>query len=228
MNTLQHSTDTIGVLGGLGPDTTAHFYLDLIKAGTRKARPPVCIWSLPLDLKKEAEYIQTGKHQGHYLQLLREGAQALQRAGSKKIVIPCNTVHEFHAQLSQETSVSITHLPTIVAEEAKRRGWKKVFLLATSRTIHTRIHEEALGAAGIDIAIPEKRDQAKLDILIQGILGNQTSQEHQQFLERIIQESDVGNIILGCTDLQLLFPPSDSVIDSMQELVRHTAQHITS
>ena len=85
-----------GVLGGLGPDTTATFYLDLVDQATAEARPPICIWSLPLNLEKEAAFIATGEHREHIRKLLLEGAKLLERAGCDQIVIPCNTVHEFH------------------------------------------------------------------------------------------------------------------------------------
>ncbi len=78
----------VGILGGLGPETTAKFYLDLIRLATRAKRPDVGIESLPLDLRKESEYIASGLHRRHYLRLLRQGACRLARRESDFIVIP--------------------------------------------------------------------------------------------------------------------------------------------
>ncbi|MEK7538132.1 MAG: hypothetical protein AAB619_04145, partial [Patescibacteria group bacterium] len=62
---------TIGILGGLGPETTSKFYLEVIRLATKKQRPALCIWSLPLNIKKEAEHIATGAHAEHFLTLLQ-------------------------------------------------------------------------------------------------------------------------------------------------------------
>ncbi|OGE79543.1 MAG: hypothetical protein A2751_00420 [Candidatus Doudnabacteria bacterium RIFCSPHIGHO2_01_FULL_46_14] len=219
---------TIGILGGLGPETTAEFYLDLVRIATVRTRPPVCIWSLPLNLKKESEYISIGKHISYYFSLLKQGATALQKAGCERIVIPCNTVHEFHPRLATASGVPITNLIEVVGTEVQRRGWKTVFLLATSRTLKTQLYQKVLSGFGISAMIPNLADQRKLDSLIQGLLGEKESKTHQGFLEGMVARSKSKHIVLGCTDLQLLFSASANVVDSMHELAADTARQIIS
>ena len=53
---------TVGIIGGLGPETTAEFYLDLIFSAfqlDKFARPPILIWNVPLEYKIEKEFITT-------------------------------------------------------------------------------------------------------------------------------------------------------------------------
>ncbi len=223
MKNIKHIT---GILGGLGPKTTATFYLDLIKHGTLEARPGVCIWSLPLDLKKERRFIERGTHKSHYLKLLRNGIKALEKAGCTQVVMPCNTVHEFHSELQSMTSIPFPHLIEIVATELKRRKWKKVLLLATSRTIKTRLYQNALQSSRIELILPSHEDQKKLDHLIQGLLTPLDLSKQQDFLQSIIEKSGAQKVLLGCTDLQIVLPPSRDVVDSMQCLVDFTAQKI--
>ncbi len=217
---------TIGILGGLGPETTAEFYLNLVRMATAQTRPPACIWSLPLNLKKESEYISTGKHLAYYFSLLKQGAEALEKAGCERLVIPCNTVHEFHSRLAKAVNVPVTNLIEVVGGEINRRGWKKVFLMATSRTLKTRLYQKILLGSGIETVIPASQDQSKLDRLVQGLLGEKASTTHQEFLEKMVSRSKSQHIVLGCTDLQLLFPASASVVDSMHTLAAYTAQQI--
>lgn len=214
----------VGILGGLGPETTAEFYLGLVRMATRTRRPDVSIESLPLDLRKEAEYIASGLHRRHYLRLLRQGVCRLARVESNFIVIPCNTVHEFHPQIAKSAGVPVVNLIHVVAKEVQRRGWRRVVLLATSRTVQTRLYQQALTKAEVKIHVPTLEEQQELDQLIQGLLGDRKEDRHQKFLERLIANAGAKNIVLGCTDLQLLFPPSDTVIDSMATLVEHTTR----
>lgn len=221
------SAKIIGILGGLGPETTAEFYQDLVRMATLHTRPPACIWSLPLNLKKESEYISTGKHLAYYFALLKQGAAALQKAGCHRLVIPCNTVHEFHPRLATTIGVPITNLIEVVGKEVQRRGWKTVFLMATSRTLKTELYQKALSGLGISATVPNPEDQRKLDKLIQGLLGEKASTAHQEFLERMVSRIKAKHIVLGCTDLQLLFPASANVVDSMHTLAAYTARQIT-
>lgn len=216
-------SQVIGVLGGLGPQTTAEFYLKLIELGTKVTRPAVSIWSLPLNIRKEKEYIARGRHTGHYFSLMKNGLRSLVAAGSDLVVIPCNTVHEFHPRLARTSSVQIVNLIDIVSQEVVRRDWRKVLLLATSRTIKTRLYQKDLSARGVSVAVPNRADQTKLDNLIMGLLGNQRSFPHQLFLENLQVKSSCNKIVLGCTDLRLVFAQHKNFIDSMEELARHTA-----
>lgn len=55
---------TVGIIGGLGPETTSEFYLDII-FGTYKQskeqRPGILISSVPLPYQIEADLIEKGK-----------------------------------------------------------------------------------------------------------------------------------------------------------------------
>jgi len=216
----------IGVLGGLGPETTATFYLDIVRAATVTERPPLCIWSIPLSLALEAEFIASGQHRAYLLAQLVDGVLRLERSGATRIVIPCNTVHEFHHELSVRTRVPVANLIELVAGEVRRRGWSEVFLLATSRTIATGLYQQALSSSHIAIRTPCAADQQQLDALIMGILGDRMNREHQRFLRRLIERAGTPNIILGCTDLQLLSPRAEHIIDSTAVLVDHVAEMV--
>lgn len=163
--------------------------------------------SLPLDLRKENEYITEGKHRRYYLNLLRSRARRLMHADSDFIVIPCNTVHEFYRQIQEAVPVPVVNLIEVVAQEVAHRQWRRVVLLATSRTVLTRLYQRALAKLNVEIYVPTPKEQKKLDKLIQGLLGDRKNDAHQRFLESLIAKAGAKNILLGCTDLQLVFPP---------------------
>lgn len=219
-----HSPPAIGILGGLGPETTAHFYTDLIRHATDTVRPRICIWSLPLDIHKEQAYISDGQHSDHYRELLIEGVHALEQAGASIIVIPCNTVHEFFDELKRETFVPVVNLLDVVADEVQQRKWENVLVLATSRTVQTKLYQKALALRDIEQVLPDEAGQKLLDQLIGRLLSDGPSVELERTLHQIIRDAGGDHVVLGCTDLQLLLPPSEDVIDSMNVLVEHTSQ----
>lgn len=211
----------IGILGGLGPKTSAEFYQEIVARPETGERPTVCLWSLPLSLRKEAEYISAGKHRAYYRRLLTDGARALERAGSTEIVIPCNTVHEFHAQVASAVHVPVPHLVELVADEVVRRGWRSAVVLATSRTRCTRLYQRALASCGVASRFPDAGDQRELDRIIRGLLGDDMGVSLQRRLSELVERAggnDTDGVILGCTDLQLVFLPSERVVDSLRVL----------
>ena len=51
---------TAGIIGGLGPETTSQFYLEIIFScfqANKKARPPLLIWSVPLEYQIESDLV---------------------------------------------------------------------------------------------------------------------------------------------------------------------------
>lgn len=210
----------------MGPDTSAEFILDLIRKASRERRPAILHWNVPLDLEKEREFIATGAHTDHYRRLLSHGAQRLVAGGVTRIVMPCNTAHEFHPELSSNLHVPFPNLIRLVGDEIERRAWEKILLLATSRTIATGLYQNVLAPTGVEIAVPNPESQTKLDLLIQGLLGNHAVTEGKGLIEALKTQAGVDKVVLGCTDLQLVIQPSEKVIDSMQCLVDDTVKHL--
>lgn len=67
---------TVGIIGGLGPETTSEFYMELI-LGSQKLdksnRPPILIYSVPISYDTEEKAIKTGVIDSkEYLSLLTD------------------------------------------------------------------------------------------------------------------------------------------------------------
>ncbi len=214
----------IGVLGGLGPQTTAEFYQALVDQATVKTRPATCIWSLPMNLKNEQEYIASGKHTDYYLNLLTDGIKRLTKAGCTQIVIPCNTVHEFHSQLNQLNNIPVANIIELTTKEVANRKWESCLMLMTSRTRTTQLYQNALTRRKVKVILPTLEEQLQLDQMIMGLLGPANNQKCTQLINQISKRINCQRIVLGCTDLQLICPPSFNIIDSMSELVKHTVK----
>ncbi|MBI2268350.1 MAG: hypothetical protein HYU80_02760 [Candidatus Blackburnbacteria bacterium] len=61
---------TVGIIGGLGPETTARFYQEIIASCFEKnkdKRPPILIWSVPLPYKIEEDLIKNAQGEERYL-----------------------------------------------------------------------------------------------------------------------------------------------------------------
>ncbi len=218
---------TAGIIGGLGPGTTAEFYMEIIQRARKvypKTYPRILIHSIPVPFEVEQSIVAYGRGEEEMFPLLSEGVCRLEGSGADFAVIPCNTVHVFHSQLQGAISIPLLNILQETALACRSRGWDRVGVLGTVKTFNDRIYESALeeqGLVPVHLAV-EKRDE--LGQLISRILSERTLPDDRQILIEMLQEMEgkgADGVILGCTDLQLLVNEGDpdlpvSVVDSMR------------
>lgn len=101
---------TAGIIGGLGPETTAEFYLQTIFAAfkkDKKARPPILMWSIPLKYQIEEDLLTKAEGEERYLPYLIDAAKRLESGRADFIVIPCNSVHIFIDQIRISVNIPV-------------------------------------------------------------------------------------------------------------------------
>lgn len=110
---------TIGIIGGLGPETTSEFYLDLVFSCAKKdktARPGIIISSVPLPYQIEEDLILRSEGMERYIPFLTAEAQRLEKAGADFLVMPCNSLHVFIKQIRDSVNIPVL---SIVEERLK-------------------------------------------------------------------------------------------------------------
>lgn len=225
---------TVGVLGGLGPETTSHFYMDVVSLCKEKGfseRPPILIWSIPLPYNMEKEFIINGKGIELYLPFLIEGARKLEKAGADFLVIPCNSVHIFIEEIRGAVQIPVLSIVEETVSFLIEKNVNHVGLLATTVTIQHNLYASALEKKHIVMSVPDVEQQEKLNRLIQKLVQNGVSVTDQNTLLELIQvfaDNGVKTVLLGCTDLQLLVSnhPTTFIYDTMRILVEATVREI--
>jgi len=206
---------TIGILGGLGPHTSSIFYLNIIdrfSATGSSFRPPVLMWSVPLDLEVERKFIKTGEGKDEYLRYLIQGAENLQKGGADFIVIPCNTVHIHIDNLRKKIGIPILSIVEETVKYLKANGVSKVAILATNATIEENLYGLALEKEKILPIIPDKNAQKTVMEVISNILANSNTNKDMEKLSTVIRKlkcSGINDMLLACTDLQILMKQNE-------------------
>jgi len=225
---------TVGIIGGLGPETTSEFYLDLIFSCYKKdktSRPSVLISSVPLPYKIEEDLITKNEGAERYIPYLVAEAQRLEKSGVDFIVMPCNSLHVFITEIREAVSVPVLSIIEETVKFIKLNGFNKVGIVSTSATIENKLYETAFEEKGIGFACPDAYQQAKLGKFIHNlVIGQQNSRDREEFI-RIIDaftEKGVDCVALACTDLQLLIPKHESlkIVDTMKILSDATVAEI--
>lgn len=225
---------TAGIIGGLGPETTSQFYLEIIFSCfqlNKIARPPLLIWNIPLEYQIESDLIIKAEGEERYIPYLIDAAKRLENGGADFIVIPCNSVHIFIDEVRKAVNIPVLSIVEETAEFLQQNNIDRVGLLATKTTLEKQIYQKPLTENKVQIILPEEQDQEKVGILINNLVLNRYDDKDRQELLRIIQKfSDKGlkNVVLACTDLQLLAPKHDglTIYDSMEILAKATVREI--
>jgi len=212
---------TIGIFGGMGPEATFEFYGKIVRytdAGKDQEHIPCIIFS-NTQVPERTESILSGDNS--IVKVLHDSVRLLEEAGADLIVIPCNTVHYWIGEMRSAVKIPIVDMIDETAKYVKAKGHEKIGLLGTTGTVRTGIYDKVFKAHGITVIKPE--NQEKVMEIIKRIKAGDTSESQRKAIEREIAKlRGTGSeiIVLGCTELPLLFRESmpDYVIDPMDIL----------
>lgn len=225
---------TVGIIGGLGPETTSEFYLDIIfscQKLSKTERPGILISSVPLPYQIEEDLILRNTGSERYIPYLTKEAQRLERAGSDFLVMPCNSLHVFIEDIRKSVSIPVLSIIEETVSFIKNNNYKRVGIISTSATIQNKLYENAFEKECIDHVTPNELQQAKMGkIILNLVSGLQKNQDREEIINIInsFEEKDVDCVALACTDLQLLIPkhPKIEIFDTMKILVEATVREL--
>jgi aspartate racemase len=225
---------TVGIIGGLGPETTAEFYLELVfkcQAAKGGVRPDILIESVPLPLDIEEEAIAHGRGEDRCVPFIVECAKNLQEAGADFIVMPCNSLHAFIPELRAAVDIPVLSIVEETAAFLKEGGIDKVGILATAISLNHQIYGKHLEAAHIEQITPDDYDQARIGKIIYNLVSGRHSNTERQQLISIVDKFEakgIKHVLLACTDLQILVPshPQLKIYDTMEIFANATAREM--
>ena len=215
---------TIGIIGGLGPETTSEFYLDIVFSCKKKdntSYPPIIISNVPYPYEIESDAIGKNVGMERIVPYLITEAQRLEKAGADFIVMPCNTLHTYIKQLRDSVSVPILSIVEETVKFLRIKNMHKVGIVSTSATLKNKLYENAFTENGIEHFVPDDFQQAKRSKFILNIVtGQQKNKDREELIDIInsFEDKNLDCVILACTDLQLLIPhhPTIKIFDTMK------------
>lgn len=214
---------TLGIIGGLGPETTADFFMEVILSCAEKNklhRPSILIANVPIEFKLEEDFITHSKGKRKFLSLLLNSAIRLEKGGADFIVIPCNTAHVFIDEIRKAVNIPVLSIIDETVNFLSKRKIKNIGLLATPSTVKNKLFDSKLKSSGIRMEIPNRKNQEKLGRIINKILRNSHDLNDKKDLTKIINRFSSNFVLLACTDLHILIPAEENpkVLDTMQIL----------
>lgn len=213
---------TIGLLGGVGPESTGFFYLELIRkfVSNNKPRnnaeyPHVLINSI------SAEDLIIHEGTDEVIAPYIEGLQLLEKSGSDFIAMICNTAHAYLNVLQQKIKIPIINLPVEVENHLRSLQIKSVTVLGTSHTLTSGLYKFG-GIKYNELSESELTDLSRAIVNYNlGIDKERQKTFVQDLASKYSKISDL--IILGCSEVALMAKDlSINKVDPMSVLVDAT------
>lgn len=199
---------TIGLIGGMSWESTAHYYRILNQETASRLgglhSAPVLIDSL--DFAPVAELQSAGKWDEAGT-LLNRSARRLVAAGAEVIGLATNTMHLVAETMMQGVDAPFVHIADPTADALLADGYETVGLLGTRFTMEMGFYRERLEARGLNALIPEV-DRTNLngiiyDELCRGIVREESRKVYVDAIARLAARGAEA-VILGCTEIGML------------------------
>lgn len=199
----------IGIIGGLGPEATIDYYRTIIKTYQDKTNgeyPELIIYSMNM---KEFSCAMTATSADKTINWLSRALHAVHRGGADFALIASNTPHIVFYDLQALSPIPLLSIVEETCKVASQVNLKKVALLGTKVTMSSDFYHRVFTENGIEIITPQEAEREYInDKLLSEIIHNkifeQTKRDLLKIIKRMIDESHIQGVILGCTELPLI------------------------
>ncbi|MGB6601347.1 MAG: amino acid racemase [Candidatus Cybelea sp.] len=164
--------------------------------------------------------------------LMLDSADRLARIGCDFLICPDNTIHQALPLIETRLPLPWLHIADVVAEEAARRGFRRLGLTGTRWLVASEVYPEKLRGRGIehDRRSCEEREEINRIIMHELVYGavKPTSVAYFQNVIAKMKERGCDAVVLGCTEIPLIINDSNSALptlDSTRLLARAALHH---
>jgi aspartate racemase len=217
---------TIGLIGGMSWESTAHYYSLLNRAvkarlgGYHSAK--LLLYSIDFD---ELATRQHAEKWDEATAMMVDAAQRLERGGADFVLICANTMHISAREVERSVRVPLLHVAdatgqricTQLAVNGGSQNNRRVGLLGTAFTMERDFYKTRLREKfGFDVLVPNAGQRKLLhDIIFRELVHGVVNPDSKAKLRKVnsaLASAGAEGIILGCTELMMIIDPSDSPV----------------
>ena len=201
---------TLGIIGGIAPESTVEYYRGLVSAYRERVRdgsyPSIVIDSI--DLQKMLALAGAGALEELTQYLLAE-LRRLADAGASIALLASNTPHIVFDELRRRSPIPLVSIVEAACAEAKALGLGRVGLFGTRFTMQGRFYPDVFSREGIALVLPSPEDQAfihdrYMGELVHGVFRPETRDGLLAVVDRLVATERIEGLILGGTELPLI------------------------
>lgn len=163
--------------------------------------------------------------------LMLASVEKLEASGADFVICPDNTIHQALPFIQRRSPLPWLHIAEVVADEAARRGYRRLGLTGTRWLVESTVYPDRLAARGIAHLCPDTAERAEMnriimDELVHGTFRPEAIAWFQRLIGRLRDEG-CDAVILGCTEIPLIVSDANAplpTLDSTRLLARAALQ----
>lgn len=204
---------TLGLIGGIGPESTIEYYRLIIAAyreqNPTRAYPSIIVNSI--NLQQYLDWINANDLKQFADGLIKE-IEVLVRAGADFGALASNTPHIVFDELQRRSSLPLISIVEAACSRVQQFGLKKIGLFGTRFTMQGRFYQDVFSRDGIQLITPNDEEQDFIHDKYMGELLNdiflpETRERMLRIADELQMRDGIEGIILGGTELPLLLSP---------------------
>ena len=200
----------IGVVGGIGPESTIDYYRAMIAAYQERqpdgSYPAIVINSV--DARTLMGLLMAHEHEKVTDYLVAE-VERLERAGAGCALVAANSPHIVFDEVQRRSRLPLVSIVEATRDEATRLGLERLGLFGTRFTMQGRFYQDVFQAAGLTLVVPDEAEQAYIhdtymSELLKGTLLPETRERLLAIVAQMKGRDGIDAVILGGTELPLI------------------------
>ncbi|GMW01637.1 MAG: hypothetical protein AMXMBFR84_27740 [Candidatus Hydrogenedentota bacterium] len=205
----------IGLIGGLSPESTVHYYEIICREYNHRAGelnfPEITLQSL--NLQKLIPHFEQNEWD-KVAAILLDALHCLKNAGAEFAAILANTPHNAYDLIRDSSPLEILTIMDATSEALVHDARRMVALLGTRPTMEFGFFQKHFQASHIETLVPDAHARQELDRIVWEELSHGTvrpeSRASAKGMIADLTAQGAEAVILGCTELCLLIQPEDS------------------
>lgn len=219
---------TIGVVGGIGPESTIDYYRMLVAAARERGlgpAPPLLINSIDVD---RLLALAAADDRSGLVEYLLGSVDVLARGGAELALFAANTPHVVFDEVAARAPIPLVSIVTATCDFAAASGLRRLALIGTRFTMVGGFYQAVFGARALSVVVPDDAGQSYIHAkyvteLLAGSFARETRDGVCRILDRLREHDAIDGVILGGTELVLLMRGVDYAVPLLDTARIHVA-----
>lgn len=200
----------IGLIGGLGPESTIDYYAKLVAAHRQRVSddsyPRIVIDSV--NLTRVVSLVSAKRYEELAAELAAEVGRVA-AAGADFAALTANTPHVVFEDVERRSPIPLLSIVRAARDATLASHVRKPALLGTRFTMTGTFYPDVFARAGIELVVPTPAEQdlihdKYMNELLVGTFSDDTRRKFVAIIERMRDEEGIDAALLAGTELPLL------------------------
>lgn len=201
----------IGLIGGTGPESTMMYYHDIVY-GVQDRLGKAFFPNLTIESLSVFDVLHFCEKQDYdgLTRYLSKGFQNLANTGVQYGALTGITPHIVFEELAKHSPIPLISMVDTACNYAKKQEYQKIGLLGTLPTMDGTFFQKIFAENGIEVLTPTEDEKRYIGSKIEteleyGKILSSTQDRFSEIAKRMITQDKIQAIVLGCTELPLIF-----------------------